>query len=220
MSLFPWDDQELLAGRTRVLRAPMTEPIPTGIHSIIDMESPYDPVGTWEDFGAAREGASYSRGIESSGYEIQQVSGEIFEEITQVNRSVAFSIAEMKPEHFQIIEEGTDPTAVAAAAGRSAQTAVKFGSITDLTRYRIAFIAQRLKPSGLVIESGVGALERGRLVCGVLLSASISADATEIPLEKGALVHAPVTFNGFPIPGQPDGEETGIWLTEAAGTIA
>jgi hypothetical protein len=217
MSLFPWDDQELLPGRTRILRAPLTEPIPANLNDVIDLESPYDPAGTWEDFGAAREGASYSRGIETDGYEIQQVSGLIFEDVSEVTRALSFSIAEIKPEHLQIIEEGQDPETIAAGVGTSAQKVVKFGNIADLTRYRFAFVAQRSALSGVVTETD--ASTRGRLVAGILLSANLSADDVEIPLEKGSLAHASVTFNGFPVSGQPDGEETGLWITEDVSTI-
>lgn len=219
MSLFPWDDQELLAGRTRILRAPFaSSTAPAGIHEVIDMESPYDPVSPWEDFGAAREGASYSRGISTEGYEIEQVDGVILEEVTDIERIVSFSVAELKAEHFQIIEEGKAPEAVAAAAGHSAQEKVAFGSITDLTPFRIAFIAQRPIDSGVVIETD--ASERGRLVMGVLHRATITSDEVEIPLEKGSLVHAPVAFKSLPVAGAATGEENGAFYTEDAGTIA
>lgn len=219
MALLPWDVNQLLGGATRILRAPLSEPVPADISEIIGMEDPYDPVGTWVDFGATREGASYNRSIDEEGLEIQQVTGAVLTEITEVVRTVNLSIAEIKAEHLQIIEEAPAVDAVAAAAFKSAQQKVAFGSINDLTQYRIAFIAQRNRQSGEVTESD-GTTVRGRLVCGVLYRAQITADDVEVPLEKGELAHAPVAFQGFPEPGQPENQDFGAWFTEDAGTIA
>ena len=58
---FPYDIDHLLGGRARVLFAPTTEPLPGDISDLVDMTSPYAVNGSWEDLGATRDAASYSR---------------------------------------------------------------------------------------------------------------------------------------------------------------
>ena len=127
---FPYDIDHLLGGRARVLFAPTTEPLPGDISDLVDMTSPYAVNGSWEDLGATRDAASYSRSIGTEGYEIQQATGLVLEEITEVSRQLQVSIAEIKPEHLQIIEEAASVGTIAAAAGVSAQKSVEFGSFT------------------------------------------------------------------------------------------
>lgn len=217
---FPYDLDHLLGGRARVILAPASEPIPASIADVIDMETPYAVQGSWFDLGATRDSASYTKSIESEGLEIQQVSGLVLEEITDINRQIKVSLAEVKAENLKIVEESATTGTVAAAAGVSAQKSVKFGSFSDTTPYRAVFVAQRSKKSGLVVESGAGAPQRGRFVMLCLYSVSLSADETEMEFDKGTLVHAPVTFTAFPEGGEDSGEEYGVWLTEDAGTIA
>lgn len=214
---FPYDLDHLLGGRARVILAPGTQAIPDSIADVIDMETPYATQGDWFDLGATRDAASYTRSIETAGLEIQQVSGLVLEEIDSITRQLAVSLAEINQENLVVTEEGTTGT-VAAAAGVSAQKAVKFGTFSDGTIYRAAFIAQRSKKSGIVTESG--GRTRGRFVMLSLYSVSLAADETQMEFDKGTLVHAPVTFSAFPEGGQAAGQEYGIWLTETAGVIA
>ena len=97
---FQYDIDHLLGGRARVLFAPTTEPLPGDISDLVDMTSPYAVNGSWEDLGATRDAASYSRSIGTEGYEIQQATGLVLEEITEVSRQLQVSIAEIKPEHL------------------------------------------------------------------------------------------------------------------------
>jgi hypothetical protein len=217
---FPYDLDGLLGGRARVLYAPDSQAIPVNIADVVDMTDPYPVNADWLDLGATRESASYSREIASSGYEIQQATGMVIEEITDVSRTMGVSIAEINPAHLQIIEEAAAVGTVAAAVGKSAQKQVKFGSFSDLTHYRMAFIAQRSRASGQVIEPAPGSKVRGRFVMLCLYNVTIAADSSEFEFDKGTLVHAPLTLTAFPEAGQDAGEEFGTWLTEDAGTIA
>lgn len=216
---FPYDLDHILGGRARVLFAETSVAVPDNMSDIINLETPYAPQTGWTDFGATTEGTSYSRDMESEGWEIEQATGSIFEEITEVNRSLDVTLGEVKPETLQILENAPSITAIAAVATTSGpQQAVKFGGFTTVKRYRIAFISQRNIASGIVTENATPK-ERGRFVAGILYNVGISAEAAEVGFEKGAITGMPVTFASFPESGQPAGEEIGTWITEDAGTI-
>ncbi len=216
---FPYDLDNVLGGRARVVYAPDTEAIPTSIADIIDMTSPYEVVGDWVDLGATRDSSSYSKSIESSGYEIQQATSAVLEEITEISRQMTVSIAEIAPENLLLLEEAGAVGTVAAATLKGAQKQVKFGSFSDTTHYRMALIAQRSRSSGVVVE-GAAPDERGRFVALCLYNVSLSADESEIEFDKGNLAAAPFTVTAFPEGGETGGEEYGSWFTEDAGTIA
>jgi hypothetical protein len=215
---FPYDKDNLLGGAARVLYAPDSEAIPTSIADVIDMETPYTSQSGWVDLGATRDAASYARGVSAEGYQIQQLSGDVLEEITEITRTMTVSIAEIKAEHLQIMEEANSIGAVAAGALTSAQESVKVGLFADVSNYRVCFIGQRLKESGLVTEDTTP-ITRGRFVMLCLYNTTISAEESGMEFDKGTLVAAPLTFKSFPESGEAEGEEYGIWLTEDAGTI-
>jgi hypothetical protein len=222
---FPYDVDQLLGGAVRILYAPTTEPIPTSIDDVIDMTDPYAPAGTWVDLGATRDSFSYSRGFDTSGYEIQQLAGNVIEEITDISRTIEVSFADFRPEHLAMIEgrASTVVESVAAVAGSSAQETVKFGSFSSLERYRFAFISRRPKQAGVVNEpSGTYSAAnggRGRFFMGVAYEAQLSADEVSMEQAKGELTAAGVTFTLFPASGEASGEEYGAWFDETAGTI-
>lgn len=215
---FPYNIDNLLGGAVRVLYAPITEPIPASIDDVIAMVSPYAPVGAWEEFGATKDAFSYSRGFETSGYEIQQVPEAILEEVTSITRTISVSVAELTKETLQILEEAGAPTAVAAGAGVSAQDVVEFGSFTSLSQYRVAYISRRNKASGLVTEPG-GAT-RGQMVMGVGYKAQVTADNVEMSQAKGELTAFGLSFKFFPDATKAQGKEHGAWFIEKAGVIA
>jgi hypothetical protein len=215
---FPYNIDNLLGGAARILRAPMTEDIPASIADVIDVEAPYAPLGDWEDVGATKESFTYGRGFETEGYEIQQVKGNVIEEVTDTTRTIEVSIAEFRPDLLSLIEgETIAPDATAVQAGENVQDRVRFGSIRSLNRYRWAFIARRDKASGIVTETG-GAT-RGRLFMGVLYAAQLAADDIDLEMAKGALTAVGVSFTSFPESGQPDGGEYGAWFDERPGVI-
>lgn len=217
--LRPWDITKLCRGAVRVLYAPITEPIPTSIADVVGMIDPYDPVGNFADFGAAVDGGSYSRSIESEGQQIQQETGDILSEITDIGRSFSFDIAEIAEDNLVIIENSAGTEAVVGGANEGDQVAVPIGTFDELDRYRIAFVGVRPKDAGAVNEP-VGSITRGRLVACVLNRCTVSADETSLEMEKGSLWHGEITFEGFPEPGEDSTESYGRWLFEDAGAIS
>jgi hypothetical protein len=216
---FPYDINNLLGGRVRVLFAPLATAVPLNIDDVIEVNSTgYAAQTGWTDLGAAKDSFSYSRGFDTSGWEIQQTTGNVVEEITDLTRTITVSLAEIKPEHLQLIENAPAVETVAAASGRSAQKRVKFGAFTSITRYRFAFLSQRSTASGIVTHSDT-TTTRGRFVMGTAYEAQISADEVEFEQAKGELSAASVTFTLFPASGQPTGQEWGSWLLEDAGAI-
>lgn len=215
---FPYDVDNLLSGAVRILRAPAATAVPTDISDVIGMVSPYAALTGWTDLGATRESFSYTRGFDTEGLEIQQVAGNILEEITSITRSLQLSMAEFKPEHFQLMEGAPSVATIAAAANTGAQKKVGFGSFASLSRERYAFISMRPKAAGTVTEPG-GAT-RGRFVMGCAYSCQLAADEIEMEQAKGTLTAVQLSFSLFPESGQPSGQDWGAWFLEESGTIA
>jgi hypothetical protein len=217
---FPYDIDNLLGGAVRILYAPTSVAIPANIADVISMVSPYAPQTGWLDVGATKESFSSSRGFSTEGFEIQQTTGNVIEEITGLTRAIQVSFAEFRPTILQIIEAnvgGVDT--IAAAAHKGAQKRVTFGSIKSVDQYRWAFISRRAKASGLVVETETS-VSRGRFVMGTMYRGQVAADDASIEQGKGNLSAAQVSFNGFPDDTQAEGEEYGAWFMEDAGTIA
>jgi len=224
---FPYDVDNLLGGQVRVLYAPTSVALPTGIADVIEMIGPdYDPKTGWVDLLATKEAFSYSRGFDVSGWEIQQTAGNVIEEITDITRSVNVSVANFTTDILKILEGGSGTTSTvsatpgAAAVAEGAQDVLQFGSFTSLTQYRIAFISKRSLSSGVVVEAANANHNRGRFVMGVGYRGQLSADEIEMEQAKGELTGANTGFTFFPESGESQGEEYGAWFLEDAGTIA
>lgn len=222
--LLPYDINNLLAGAARCVitdDSVALPAIPAKINDVINLKSVssnYGPKTGFLDVGATADASAYTRDLAASEYRIEQTGGPVFQDITETNRSLRINMAELKPEWLKIMEEGAAITTVAAVAGtNTAQKAVKFGTVVELTKRRVCFIGRRPKAAGLVDE-GAG-VTRGRFVMLVLYNVNITADAAEISLGKGNLASMPITFRAFPEDGQPSGQEFGTWLDEQAGTI-
>ncbi len=219
---FPYNIDNLLGGAVRILYGKAdgvgAAAIPESIDDVIAMVAPYASKSGWTDLGATKESFSYSRSFDTSGYEIQQVAGNVIEEITDIARSIEVSFADFRPEHMQMIENAPAVATIAAATNASAQKRVGFGSFTSPVQYRFAFIAQRPKQAGLVIEPSDA--ERGRFFMGVANLAQVAADEMSFEQAKGELTGAGVTFTMFPSDDADTGEEYGAWYDEQAGTIA
>lgn len=217
--LNPYNLNKLLGGATRVLYAPMTVALPASISDVFGQVSPYNPLTGWLDFGAAREGTSYGREFESEGYEIQQQTGDVIEEITGVERQIDLSIAEFSTEHLKMLEEAPSIATLTAAANKSQMKKVAFGTVIGLTRFRMAVVARRATGIGSdVVEPG-GAT-RGSFVGWVGYSVGLAPESSEIEFEKGNLSHIPLSFKSYPVSGQAQGQENGYWIEEQPGTIA
>jgi hypothetical protein len=206
-------------GAPRVLLAPYDDvDAPLGIHSVMAMEYPYTPETGWINGGAAVSARGYTRGLSSEGIDIQEQTGNLFEDITETTRTVSLPFAEIKPELEEIIENSPQIADIPAAAGVSEQAVVALQSISTLRRYRIAIIGVRRTESGVVLE-GDGR-QRGRFVGRLLNLATLSADDTEQTMEKGSLAERTVAFTAFSDSevDADDGEWGGL-VMEKAGTV-
>jgi len=219
---FPYDITNLLGGAVRILYGPAAGAtpvaVPADMSEVFDMEEPYAAVAPWVDLGATKESFTYNRGFDTSGYEIQQVAGNVIEEITDITRSIEISFADLRPEHLRMIENAPAVDDVVAVAGASAQKRIGFGSFSSPVQYRFAFVSMRPRQAGVVTETTDK--ERGRFFMGVAYLAQVAADEISFEQAKGELTAAGVTFTMFPEAGQASGEEYGAWYDEQAGTIA
>lgn len=216
---FPYDIETLLGGAVRILYAETTQVVPTNIDDVFEMNGGgYVAKSGWTELGATKEGFSYSRNFDTEGQEIQQVAGNVLEEITDISRSIELSVAAFDARGFQLMENAPNVTSIAAGVGKSAQKKIAFGSFQSLKRYRWAFVSRRSNRSGVVTESG-GAT-RGRFVMGTAYEAQLAADEIEMEQSKGELTAASLTWTMFPTDGQPSGEEWGAWYLEEPGAIA
>jgi hypothetical protein len=219
--LNPYDLSQLLAGPCRALWAlPSETSIPTSLLDIFAVEKvdEYVPAEGWTDFGALVEGAAYNRSIETSGYEIENTTGNVAESVTDVVRGVSLNRGELNADTLQDFEQAAAIEEVPAAAGRRPERHVKFGSIESLGRRRIAFVARRPVGVGADVIEQNGHV-RGAIVCGVLYTCGLSGDSSAIQMAKGSLSSAPMTLKAFPEGGEAQGEETGLWIEETPGEI-
>lgn len=215
---FPYDIGNLLGGVVRILFAPLTTAIPVDISSVIDMVYPYAPKSTWVEVGATKESFSHEGGFDESGQEIQQTPDTVLDEITSVTRTITVSFAELNPQNLQMIEGAPNIATIAAAAGKSAQKKVAFGSFSARKNYRWAWISRRSIDSGVVVEPG--GKERGRFFMGAGYRGKLAADSHTFEQNKGDLTAVGVSWKLSPEPGEDEGEEHGAYLDEQAGTIA
>jgi hypothetical protein len=218
---FPYDINNLLGGAVRILYAddPDTTGIPDDMVDVFDVVSPYASNAGWTDLGATRDAFSYSRSFDTEGWEIQQLAGNVIEELTDITRTIEVSIADFRPEHLKMIENAPNIGDVNAvpAAGETVQKRIPFGSFTSVVQRRFAFVARRSIQSGVVVEPG--GVERGRFFMGIANRAQIAADEVSFDQNKGELTAAGVTFTLFPDSAAAAGEEYGAWFDEIAGTI-
>lgn len=219
---FPYDINNLLGGAVRVLYGKTSgvgaAAVPTSIADVVSMVHPYAAATNWTDLGATRDAFSYGRGFASEGYEIQQVRGNVIEEITDITRTIEVSVADFRPEHLAMMEGSPTVGTVPGGTGEGTQKRVGFGSFASLDQYRFAFVAMRPKQAGVVIEPG--GRTRGRFFMGVAYMAQLSADDVSLEFDKGTLTAAGVTFALFPDGTEDAGEEFGAWYDEDAQTIA
>lgn len=208
----------LLPGPARVLYAPTTVAVPTKLDDIIAMATPYAPKTGWVDAGGTADSASYERDMDSEEYEIEQKSTAVLSRVTSVERTLTVPFTEITPELMKVIEEGAAAVTIAAGAassGTPAQTRQPFGSISSVTRYRWALIAERPKE----YASAEGGL-RGKLAAVVLYSAAIAADGSELEVGRGDLTARECTFTAYPEATiTAEGSEHGCFLFETGSVV-
>lgn len=220
-NLNPYDLNNLAGGAIRTLVAPISEPVPANLADVHDLIDPYAANTLWEDMGATTGPFTYGRSLTVSGYTIEQETTAILETPQEVVRTLSAPFAELRPDVLRMIEEGGAVGTTAAVAGESGiHDAIPVGSVSELTQYRVAFVARRLKAQGIVTEPTT-LKERGRFLGFVAYRAQLQAENVQMAFGKGQLASATLTFKLFPEPTITDeGEEHGIWFDERAATIA
>jgi hypothetical protein len=186
---FPYDVNELLGGRARILIAPSTQALPTALTSIIAVATPYAAATGWVEIGATGGPAQYSRNITVSGYDIQQSTSAVLEEVQDVTRTIAFPAAEIRSDNLQLFE-GSDVADITGTQDR-----VRFGTIVELSSHRIAIIGIRKKVQGVTADT-----TRGRLVALVGFNVTISADNAQASFGEGEMMTLPLSFTFHPDP--------------------
>jgi hypothetical protein len=205
---FPYDVNELLGGRARILIAPTSVAVPTSLSSIVSTTSPYAASTGWEDIGATAGPAQYSRNLTVAGYDIQQSTSAVLEEPQEVTRTISFPAAEVRSDILALFE-GTD--SVTSATGADV---VKFGTIVELTSHRIAIVGIRKKVQGTPTADAT----RGRLVALVGYNVTISADNAQGSFGEGEMMTMPLSFTFHSDATiNTTGEEMGAWFLENAG---
>lgn len=218
----PYDPAGALTGPARVLYAPLSVAVPGDLWDIIPAENTageYPAETGWIDFGLAADAPVYNHSKEVEGLEYQQPSSVLFEQISNITRTFQAQIGQIDPDNMRIVENTQSADeAIAAAAGKSALTQVRFGLYDEFITYRIAMISYR--PSGsAVVTEGDGTV-RPPAVALILPACRLSAEDSEFTFERGTPVNAAIQFTVFPEETLDAGEEHGYWSFETPGTIA
>jgi hypothetical protein len=217
----PFDPTTALSGPARTLYAPISADVPDDLADIVPFENTsgeYPAEGDWVDFGLAADAPTYSHGRETQGLEYQQSSGVLFEKLSEITRTFVAQIAGIEPENIKIVENSSSTIeSIAAAAGKSAQKKLPFGSYSSLTPYRIAMVSFR--PDGsTVVEESDGTI-RPAAVALILPRVVLGAEDSEFSFGADEPTNAPISFNSVPEPELDSGEEHGFWIFEQEGTI-
>jgi hypothetical protein len=218
----PYDEGGALVGPARVLFAPTTVAVPTGlvIENVADVDGEYPPITGWLDFGLAADAPSYSHSRESEGITYQQPSGDLFQQISSVNRTLTVQVAHIDAKTLEIIENAGSASTVAAVPGSHAgYSKVNVGLYADTPVWRVALIAYRPSGAAEVVETDSG-ITRPPMVQRVIPRATIAADESATDFDRGTPVNFEVVFNALTEPSAPAGGEHGYWIVEDAGTIA
>lgn len=221
---FPDDITKLATGPVRVVIAlASATPVPVDISSIVSMVPPYGLTTGWTDLGAIPEGETfdYERDMDNNELRLESRTAAVLKKITEVTRSFAVTLAELTPEITQIVEESPSIDTIAAAANKGAQKKVPLGSISSLTRRRVAFIGERDPGFGATVTlPGTGGT-RGALFAGVGYSMALAAEGSSLEVEREELAAREVQFEMYPDPTIADSKVAeGAFLFETPGTIS
>lgn len=218
----PYDEQGALVGPARCLFAPVATAVPTGlvVAHVADEDGEYPPITGWYDFGLAADAPSYTHSRESEGITYQQPSGDLFQQISSVDRTMELQIAHIDADTLQIVENANTPTEVATVANtHPGYDKVDVGLYTDTPVWRVALISFRPGGANEVVETDSG-ITRPSMVMRVIPRSTIAADESSTDFDRGTPVNFSVTFNALTEPSAPAGGEHGYWIVEHAGTIA
>lgn len=220
MAFLTYDENNLIGAGARVMYAPYSTTIPAFPSDIFDGTSPYAPASGWLDFGATSGPPVIGRNITTAGFNIQQTSTVLLEEITEINRSLTVPIAEFSPTILALLEESTVAT-YAAAAKRGTGSKVAFGNINSFSSFRLALFAQKSKQQGVVTE-GATTVTRGAFFGWTAYKASFAAGNLQASIGRGTLAELSVEFKVYPDPDVATvNGESGFWMLENGGqTVA
>jgi hypothetical protein len=219
-AFFPYSKLNLITGPIRIVAAKRSalSGLPVKPSDIIGQVSPYTLVSPYFNFGASVNPASYSSGDTQSDLTIEQDTAAVGTDVTEVNKSLQFNVAELTANSIAVLEQSPGVETLAAVSGSSSFKRVPVGTYTDKDKYCVVFIGRRRKEAGLVTEPG-GAT-RGRMLIVLLYNAAITGDAKSAQFAKGALSGMDVTFQGYPDAAGASLKDLGDWWEEDAGTIA
>ena len=208
---------DLLSGAVAVAYTPVATAAPVNIADIVTLVGAPAVVSPWIPYGATKGGASYGMDVKAEELTIDQRTGAVFEDITDIVRTLKFDIAQLSPEHWKIAEQAAAIATIAAAANKSQQKVVKSGSFSEYDRYRTAFIGQRRKSQGLVTEPG-GATRACYIVLG-FYSSALAATSSETKFDAGALATRSLEVKAFPDSTLTPGADTMFFFEEQPGII-
>lgn len=179
--------------------------LPQKLDDIVSLSTPYTVKSPWIPGGAlSRDNVSAVRNIATNAVTTAHTNVPVTERVTNTTRTLSIPWQEVKAAIRQIAENAPAIETIAqglAASGTPAQSRVRMGGITQLTRRRIAVIAERDPGvTGATTEGGA----RGQLFGYVLFNCAISAQGTNLDLHPDNAVSQAVQFDAFPEPNAPD----------------
>lgn len=211
-----YNGANLLKAPARVLYAPFATTIPTYPSDIFDGTDPYAVKTGWVDFGATSGPPVISRTFTTSGIVIEQSDTSLYDEVTEMTRTLQIPIAEFSPANLAVLEESTAAT-YASGTKRGSGTTVPFGSIDSLSSFRLAVVGMRSKQQGTVTET-VGPKTRGSFVVWTAYKASLTGDSLAASLGRNETSNLSVSFKLYPDPTVTTTNGTfGRWLIEDSG---
>lgn len=187
---------------------------------IADVDGEYPLDTGWTDFGLAADAPTYTHSKDTEGLQYQQSRGVLFEQISEITRTFTAQIAQIDADNMVIVENTNAKEAIAAAAGKSAQTKVPFGIYDEFKALRVAMISYRPSGTPTVTEPAPSGRIRPAAVALVFPLMVLSAEDSEFEFDAGNPVNAPITFTALRDETQQAGEEHGYWIFESAGVIA
>ena len=192
----------VVKGAGRMMIADTSADHPTAIADVIDLTAGatlYDAQADWTDVGATTGGIVITRGFETEGYTVDQVQGDLGEDVTGWTNTVETSLAETTPENFQLAWVGSAITTDTTVTTNDEET-IHFGDPEFIPQRKLSVLFQD--------RHGLIRLYAFRLV-------QRAGDDSALTHEKGGdPLSLPVMFRAF-----PDTAATGVSRDSRVFTI-
>lgn len=157
----------VVKGAGRMMVADLEATHPTAIADVIALAAEvgppvvdlYDPTEDWADLGATTGGIVITRGFETEGYSVDQVQGDLGEDVTGWTNTIETSLAETTPDNFQLAWVGSAITEDTTVTTNDEST-IHFGDPDTIPQRKLAVLFQdrygyiRLYAFRLVQRSG------------------------------------------------------------------